>query len=144
MEFNSPKAAKNTKAISTSSNLPTANNSFHTAISTPEHDKHQDELYSYVEIRNRKTSGKFTTHRKRSNADSDLDSLEFSEMNSTCGMLGHSNKKKSDDFKIKFKTELCKFWQLDAVCKYGENVINHIQKLCLFNFSALLLMVSMK
>jgi hypothetical protein len=27
------------------------------------------------------------------------------------------------DFKIKFKTEMCKFWELDAVCKYGDNVI---------------------
>jgi hypothetical protein len=107
--------------ISSSSNLPTANNSFHTAISTPEQDRHLDENNNIGDMRNRKTAGK-KNNRKVSNVESDLDSLEFYEMNSTCGMLGQTSKKKSDDFKIKFKTELCKFWELDAVCKYGENV----------------------
>ena len=101
-----------------SSNLPTANNSFHTTISSPEQDEYQYIAYS----RNRRPVGKHN-NRKISNADSDLDSIEHSEMNLLCGGSATNNKKKSDDFKIKFKTEMCKFWELDAVCKYGDNVI---------------------
>jgi len=51
-------------------------------------------------------------------------------MITNCGMPEHNNKKKSDDFKIKFKTELCKFWELDAVCKYGDNVIYPLKIIC--------------
>jgi hypothetical protein len=37
-------------------------------------------------------------------------------------------KKKSgeSDFRVKYKTEKCKFWELNKVCKYGDNVINEI------------------
>lgn len=32
------------------------------------------------------------------------------------------NNKKSNDFKLKYKTEKCKFWELYKECKYGDNV----------------------
>jgi hypothetical protein len=35
------------------------------------------------------------------------------------------NKKKKSidtDFRIKYKTEKCKFWEVNKVCKYGDNV----------------------
>ncbi len=34
----------------------------------------------------------------------------------------NSNKGKNSDFKLKYKTEKCKFWELDKECKYGDNV----------------------
>jgi hypothetical protein len=34
------------------------------------------------------------------------------------------NNKKSNDFKLKYKTEKCKFWELYKECKYGDNVSN--------------------
>lgn len=123
-KFNTPKASKRStkEAVTSSSNLPTANNSYHTAISSPEQDKFQDEYQHISYNRNRKQVFKFNNNnRKISSADSDLDSLEFGE-NSLCGIGPANIKKKSDDFKVKFKTEMCKFWELDKICKYGDNV----------------------
>lgn len=34
----------------------------------------------------------------------------------------NTNSKKSNDFKLKYKTEKCKFWELYKECKYGDNV----------------------
>ncbi len=33
-----------------------------------------------------------------------------------------SKRKVSEDFKQKFKTEMCKFWQLNGDCKFKESV----------------------
>ena len=33
---------------------------------------------------------------------------------------------KKEDFKLKFKTEICKFFQLNKSCKFGDNVSNYI------------------
>lgn len=32
-------------------------------------------------------------------------------------------KRKTDDFKAKYKTEKCKYWEIEGSCKFGENVI---------------------
>lgn len=34
----------------------------------------------------------------------------------------NNNSKKSNDFKLKYKTEKCKFWELYKECKYADNV----------------------
>lgn len=34
----------------------------------------------------------------------------------------NNNNTKSNDFKVKYKTEKCKFWDLYKECKYGDNV----------------------
>lgn len=39
------------------------------------------------------------------------------------------------DFKTKWKTEICHFWNMNGQCKYGENVclnylINYIVRIC--------------
>jgi len=34
----------------------------------------------------------------------------------------NANKGKTNDFKLKYKTEKCKFWELYKECKYGDNV----------------------
>ena len=31
-------------------------------------------------------------------------------------------KSKADDFKIKYKTELCKYYEINGCCKFGDNV----------------------
>jgi len=37
------------------------------------------------------------------------------------------NKKSVDaDFRQKYKTEICKFWELNKECRYGNNVIYSI------------------
>lgn len=38
----------------------------------------------------------------------------------------NSNKGKNSDFKLKYKTEKCKFWDLYKECKYGDNVSVYI------------------
>lgn len=37
-----------------------------------------------------------------------------------------NNKIKADNFKIKYKTELCKYYEINGTCKFGENVIKKI------------------
>jgi len=32
-----------------------------------------------------------------------------------------TNAKKSNDFKVKYKTEKCKFWEINHSCRYGDN-----------------------
>ncbi len=34
-----------------------------------------------------------------------------------------SQKKSEIDFKVKYKTEKCKFWEINKTCKFGEGVI---------------------
>lgn len=41
---------------------------------------------------------------------------------STAENLSNTNKGKTNDFKLKYKTEKCKFWELYKECKYGDNV----------------------
>ena len=31
-------------------------------------------------------------------------------------------KSKADDYKIKYKTELCKYYEINGCCKFGDNV----------------------
>jgi hypothetical protein len=32
------------------------------------------------------------------------------------------NAKKSNDFKVKYKTEICKYWDINKFCRFGDNV----------------------
>ena len=105
--------------------MPTANNSFHT-ISSPDHERpnmcSNDEyqgLFANINFQNdmqRKNSGKTYPVRKESDG---LDSVD-SEFNNS--FHAGNRPKKSDDFKSKFKTEMCKFWQIDGTCKFKESV----------------------
>lgn len=110
-KYNSPKNSK--KTISVSSNLPTANNSFHTVMSSPDQVAYED------------YQGLSAT----SNPNHHYDSLESvgSPNSSFCANPTPRNKK-SDDFKVKFKTEKCKFWEIDRSCKYGDNVSKDLFK----------------
>lgn len=97
--------------MASTSNLPTANNSFRI-----EEDKDRlNEDYNDADFIPRKVSCNSDYHNRK---------IEISEQ-STENILSSDflNKRKlSEDFKTKFKTELCKFWELNGECKFGENV----------------------
>lgn len=54
------------------------------------------------------------------NKSDETNCTEVEESNVTRSIL----KKKSidGDFRVKYKTEICKFWELNKMCKYGDNV----------------------
>jgi hypothetical protein len=128
---NTQQNASTPKLVS-SSNLPTANNSFYT-ISSPEQEKlnnfNMDEYvglcanhnYTLKTSQGRKSSA--PNFRKGSDS---IDSVDGGVMDPGTPDLSiyniSSNKKKSEDFKNKFKTEMCKFWTIDGTCKFGDNV----------------------
>ncbi len=144
-KFNSPRVTNFDKSTSnyqknactpklmSSSNLPTANNSFYT-ISSPEHDKlnnfNMDEYAGLCANQNYclKTSQdrKISAPIFRNGSDSlDLvDGLVLDAASPDLSIYNNisSNKKKSQDFKVKFKTEICKFWSIDGTCNFGDNV----------------------
>ena len=72
---------------------------------------------------NYRSSRKFSKDSSNlSTSNEDIFENEYSEKNSS----PHKNnnnyfKGKASDFKIKYKTELCKFYQINGHCKYGEN-----------------------
>ncbi len=137
-KYNSPKISgitknnqnpRTPKQIS-SSNLPTANNSFYT-ISSPEHEKMNiytldeyaglcaNQNYSLNQPQGRK--GSAPTFRKGSDSVESVDG-HGEAISPNTSIHVNSNKKKSEDFKTKFKTEMCKFWVIDGRCKFGDNV----------------------
>lgn len=138
-KFNSPRVCDKstyqkyacTPKVMSSSNLPTANNSI--SISSPEHDKlnhfNMDEYAGLCANQNYclKTSQdrKISAPIFRNGSDS-LDSVDGQILDQTStdiyNNISSSNKKKSQDFKIKFKTEICKFWSIDGTCNFGDNV----------------------
>lgn len=123
-----------------SSNLPTANNSFHT-VSSPEND-HAHTLVmdeysglgpvqtfstlSSKNLRVRRNSGVSSSGRKGSDSLESQDGDHISTIGSPNSSLVSAKPKKSEDFKMKFKTEMCKFWQIDGNCKYNDNVNYYI------------------
>ena len=38
---------------------------------------------------------------------------------------------KTNDFKTKWKTEICHFWNLNGYCRFGENVYTYIIVVCI-------------
>ncbi len=112
--------SKNRNKLSSTSNLPTANNSFHTVLSSPEQDNLGDDQYAQVNTSysKQKKKGRKPSSRK---ASADDESFDYADKNSNCSATG-SGKRKSDDFKVKFKTEMCKFWELEGLCKFSDNV----------------------
>lgn len=127
-KFDSPKVCgkRGKRKFSSSSNLPTANNSFHTNISSPEHDKNVN-LEEYKGLVPNYGNSQSRSGKRGIRKPSDCDSAE-AEINSVSSLntsvTGGVNpkQKKSDDFKVKFKTEKCKFYEIDKHCKFGENV----------------------
>jgi hypothetical protein len=115
-----------------SSNLPTANNSFYT-LSSPEHEKLNNiNMDEYAGLCANQSYGLKTSQERKISAPNfrkgsdSLDSVDGVVLDVGTPDLSiyniSSNKKKSHDFKIKFKTEICKFWSIDGTCNFGDNV----------------------
>ena len=108
----------------TSSNLPTANNS---RTQTPKTSFDLDETQNqnfrnplfqkavYDKLYNRKWSRDLdNTNSPKTN----YDEVHFHEH----FYSNQQHKTKSDDFKTKYKTELCKYYEINGTYKFGDNV----------------------
>jgi hypothetical protein len=117
--LNSPSCkSKSKEATASTSNLPTANNSFRL-----EEDKDQlkfcdENLETLSGVRKASSTSERGLRKNSDNIESPSENVNnlnnLNELN--------SKRKLSEDFKQKFKTEMCKFWQLNGECKFGENV----------------------
>lgn len=113
-------------------------NNYLLEFSTPSFQKKLIEKTSY---RNRKYSS--NSNNSAEGNGNDYDELSYHISNPTFNSGSKSSfsngipvsnfdlnsKAKADNFKIKYKTELCKYYEINGTCKFGENV----RKL-LFNF----------
>ncbi len=114
--MNSPCCKSRSKeATASTSNLPTANNSFRL-------EEEKDQL-KFPEENLEPLSGlRKTSSVSEGGIRKGSDSLERPIENQNNLSDLNSKRKLSEDFKQKFKTEMCKFWQLNGECKFGENV----------------------
>jgi hypothetical protein len=74
--------------------------------------------YAFNKSRNESLNQKRKNSEDCGSVDGDLNSI--GSPNTSVNI--NSKNKKSEDFKLKFKTEKCKFWEIDNNCKYGDNV----------------------
>jgi hypothetical protein len=66
----------------------------------------------------------YTPNRKYSdNCDSNDETKSISSIYTTDSIYSKTPGKKSgNDFKVKYKTEMCKYWDMYKSCKFGDNV----------------------
>jgi len=136
---------QNNKKLISSSNLPTANNSFYTISSLDQNelafnDEYQDISYKNnknIIRNNRKISYSYKFSENKIDEDIEASDENFSihsnnnsyfECNNANNLISINNiniyqNNKTNEFKNKYKTEICKFWQLNSSCKFGEKVI---------------------
>ena len=63
------------------------------------------------------------TYPKQSTRKDSRDSDNYSTSNEDYpSSTSNHFKSKADDFKIKYKTELCKYYEINGYCKFGDNV----------------------
>ena len=115
-KYYSPKR-KYSSRRKTSSNLPTANNS---KIQTPKGsiditNEAQSQISNIDNGNLQKIVSEKLSKRKWSR-DSSGSNDEYYQTSS------NSFKSKANDFKIKYKTELCKYYEINGTCKFGDNV----------------------
>lgn len=58
-------------------------------------------------------------NKRKFSRDSSNESTSNDESIKTPNMF---SKNKVDNFKVKYKTELCKFFEINGTCKFGDNV----------------------
>ena len=114
-KYYSPKK-KYSSTRKTSSNLPTANNS---KIQTPKGsiditNETQGQIANIDNGNLQKIVSEKLSKRKWSR---DSSGDEYYQPPSNSGF-----KSKADDLKIKYKTELCKYYEINGTCKFGDNV----------------------
>jgi hypothetical protein len=58
------------------------------------------------------------------NCDSNDETQSMSSINTKDSIYSKTPKalQKSTDFKVKYKTEICKYWAINQSCKFGDNV----------------------
>jgi hypothetical protein len=65
----------------------------------------------------------YSTRKNSENCDSNDETKSVSSIGTKESALCQTpNAKKSNDFKVKYKTEICKFWDINKTCKFGDNV----------------------
>lgn len=116
-KYYSPKRKYSSKR-KTLSNLPTANNS---KIETPKGsiditNEVQSQIANIDNGNLQKIVSEKLSKRKWSR-DSSGSNDEYYQAPSNSNF-----KSKADDFKIKYKTELCKYYEINGTCKFGDNV----------------------
>ena len=83
--------------------------------------------YILLAPENKKTNENINTINSRKiseNYDSYDDTKSVSSLKTNSSVKYKTPKKtKTGDFKTKYKTEMCKYWQIEKSCKYGDNVI---------------------
>jgi len=127
------------KKLTSSSNLPTANNSFHTISSYDQIENAFNDEYQDISYKNNKTlikssrkiSYSYKLNQNKIDEDLEISDENFSvhSNNDSIFNYNHSNNlnnnssvNKANEFKTKFKTEICKFWQVNANCRFSDKV----------------------
>lgn len=54
--------------------------------------------------------------------DDSTSNSSINQLNSSFNSTVNNKQKLSDDFKTKYKTEVCRFWEINRSCKFGDNV----------------------
>jgi hypothetical protein len=84
--------------------------------------------YILLAPENKKTNENINTNNSRKiseNYDSYDDNRSVSSLKTNSSVKYKTPRKnKSGDFKTKYKTEMCKYWQIEKSCKYGDSVIS--------------------
>jgi hypothetical protein len=73
-----------------------------------------------------------STRKYSDNCDSMDETKSVSSINTNCKTPKNAKKGSIDNnFKVKYKTEICKYWDLSGTCKFGENVrLNFLTLVC--------------
>lgn len=138
IKYVSPKNQTIRKQTS-SSNLPTANNSFYTISSLDQHDNAHNDEYQDISYKNnknlirsgRKISYSYKLNQNKIDEDIEISDDNFSiysnnnsifDLNYASNMYNNHPHNKANEFKTKYKTEICKFWQVNANCRFGDKV----------------------
>ncbi len=128
------------KKQTSSSNLPTANNSFYTISSLDQNENALNDEYqdiSYKKNKNmirssRKISYSYKLNQNKIDEDNEItddnfsvysnnnSNFEFNYANSLFNV--YPQNKAANEFKTKYKTEICKFWQVNSNCRFGDKV----------------------
>jgi hypothetical protein len=73
--------------------------------------------------KNKKLSTPSSIRKYSDNCDSNDETKSVSSINTKESQYCQTPKaNKSNDFKVKYKTEICKFWDMNKICKFGDNV----------------------
>jgi len=128
------------KKLTSTSNLPTANNSFYTISSFDQNESNLMDEYQEISFKNyknlnknRKVSYDLNNYRIDEDNETNEENLSvFSNTNDDSlnvyinNAINNPNcniyQVKTNQFRQKYKTEICKFWQVNSSCKFGNKV----------------------